>query len=119
MLKFNKVEEAGPPLIDLKYTQILFFLISLPSLSSIFDFRLELYKVGKSALRWFPSYMRGRWQYVDVAGKQSKNIEVEICCFKGSISAPLHFILYTNNLVMFHSKLMTIITRLKSVLMKL
>ena len=109
MLKFNKVEEVVPPLIDLKYTQIFHTI----------DRKLELYRVGKSALRWFASYMRGRWQFVDVAGKQSKNIEVEICCFKGSISAPLLFILYTNNLVMFHSKLMTIITRLKSVLMKL
>ena len=50
-------------------------------------------------LKWFESYLSGRWSHCEIQGKSSSSRRILQGIFQGSCLSPLLFILYTNCLV--------------------
>ena len=62
--------------------------------------KMKLYGFNHQAIKWFQSYLSGRWQFVKIGSKSSKMLKILQGVMQGSILGPLLFILYINDIVM-------------------
>ena len=67
-----------------------------PDITSLVDF-VRRNKAGNS-LKWFESYLSGRYQKVCVYGKLSEQLSIQSSVPQGSILGPALFLLFINNL---------------------
>ena len=89
--------------LDAKLTSKLLFL----DVSKAFDrvwhkallSKLETLGIGDSALRWFSSYLSGRYQRVVLNGIESRWKEITAGVPQGSIMGPLLYIIFTRDVV--------------------
>ena len=59
---------------------------------------LQVYGLNTNSLKWFQSYLSGRYQKVCVDGKLSEALGIHSSVPQGSILGPALFLLFINNL---------------------
>ena len=62
-------------------------------------FRIRSLGVSPSALEWFKSYFKGRYQYVRIGDVVSQSLPVDYGIPQGSILGPVLFTVYRNDLL--------------------
>ena len=60
--------------------------------------KLAHYGINGTPLEWFPSYLTGRSQYVEIDGVSSNVLSLSTGALQGSILGPLLFLIYMNDI---------------------
>ena len=76
---------------------------------TLFLYKLFIYGIRGNILKWFESYLNERQQYVKLQGTESQIKCVNCGVPQGSITGPLLFILYINDMINVSNKIFPIL----------
>ena len=60
--------------------------------------KLSYLGINDTALNWFKSYLNNRTQFVEINGKRSNLLPIDMSVLQGSILGPILFLCYINDL---------------------
>ena len=60
--------------------------------------KLKIYGVNENSLLWFKDFLSGRGQYTAIGAAKSLILEIKHGVFQGSLSGPLLFIIFVNDI---------------------